>query len=264
MKKNQKKWMGIIIIVLALAAFFIQGQLRRSKKNLTPAIKRGNIIEGVYGIGTVMANQSFDLKPGVNVIINDIFIKEGDEVPRGGKLVTMDGVLHKAPFKGIITYFPYKLGEIVFVQNKVLTLMDFTNRYLVVSLEQEGALRIKKGQKARLSFDSIRDETFEGIVESVYSQDQNFLARIGIAHLPPQILPGMTADVAIGIRMKEKALLIPIEALEAGYVYVLGKNVQRSKKVPVKVGVTDGQMAEILSGDLKEGDRLEIRQKLEE
>lgn len=259
--RNHKKTVSLILILIVITSIFVGRRLNKSSDELlTAPIQRGKIIEGVYGIGTVMTNRSFDLKTGVNSTISEIKVKAGDEVKKSQKLINLDGMIFGSPFDGVVTFCPFKVGENVLAGTTLISVMDFSDRYLVVSLEQEGALRVKKGQKAKLNFDSIRHLTFEGIVESVYSQGSNFLARIGISGLPRQILPGMTADVAIAISEHQNVLLVPIAALESGSVYVK-KAFNRSEKIPVKTGITDGTMAEILSGDIKEGDRFQIRVK---
>lgn len=260
--KAHRKLVTLVLVALVLGTLASRYFLSAFHHDpLTAPLQRGKIIEGVYGIGTVMTNRSYDIKPAINNILNEVYVKEGDEVQRDQKLLRMENITYKAPFAGIVTYLPFKTGEIVFVQSIVLSLTDFSDRYLVVSLEQEGALRVRPGQKAKLNFDSMREQTFEGTVEAVYSHQQNFLARIGIAHLPVQILPGMTADVAIGIREHDNALLIPMAALEGQSVYVRSRF--KNRPVPVKIGITDGLMAEVLSGNIKEGDRLILRQKPE-
>lgn len=233
---------------------------RMSSEVFSEPIRRGAIIESVYGIGTVTATRSFQLKFGTTGTIQKLFVKEGDVVKRGDPLVTMDGTLFSAPFDGTVTWLPLKVGENVFAQTVILSLVDLQDRYIVVSLEQQGALRVRNGQKARISFDNMRGEAFNGAVESVYSNGNNFLVRIGVTDLPPQILPGMTADVAIGIDEHPDVLLVPVAAIEEGKVTVKrGRGML--KAVAVKTGIVDGAMAEIVSGDLKEGDRLSLRKK---
>ena len=229
---------------------------------LTEPLRRGNVVESVYGIGTVTARKIFNLKLGVTSTVRELFVLEGDRVKRGRRLVTLDGTgTPVAPFDGTITALPVKPGETVFAQTPILTLVDLLDRYIVVSLEQRGAIRVRAGQPARLSFDSMREQSFEGKVESVYSQQGSFLVRIRVSGLPPQILPGMTADVAILIAEKKEVLLVPAAAIDGGRVY-LGGGVGTPAPVEVKIGIVDGEMAELLSGDLKEGDRLSIRRKV--
>lgn len=261
MKSHKILAILIVLIIVASLGITIHQITTKEEGKYTEPIKRGDIVEGVYGIGTVKANQSYDLQTGFTSSIQKSFVQEGDRVKKDDPLVKLDQLMVNAPFDGVVTYYPYKVGELVTLQNKVLTLTDLKDRYLIVSLEQEGAISVRKGQKAKLSFESYRDTTYEGTVQSVYSQEEEFLARISIAELPEQILPGMTADVAIGIDEHKDVLLVPVAAIESAHVYVKSK--LKTKKIPIKVGIIDGFMAEIVEGDLKEGDRLLIRDEVE-
>jgi multidrug efflux pump subunit AcrA (membrane-fusion protein) len=259
--KNRKFLIGAAFVLLVLIGVGLRIRAKRQDAGvLSDPIKKGSIIESVYGIGMVTATKSFQLKSGVTGNILKIFVKEGDLVKRGSPIVDLEGVFFRAPFDGTITSLPFKVGEAVFVQSVVYTLVDLLDRYLVVSLEQRGALRVRRGQKAKLSFETIRDESYEGTVESVYSNDGNFLVRIDVSKLPAQILPGMTADVAIGVDEHKDILLAPAAAIESGIVHVK-RGFGGPTPVSVKVGIVDGAMAEIVSGDLHEGERLLIRKK---
>jgi multidrug resistance efflux pump len=226
---------------------------------LSEPLRQGAIIESVYGIGTVLANRSFQIKPGVISTIDTFYVKEGDTVKKDAPLAKIDKVIYRAPFAGTVTYLPFKEGENVFAQVPVLTLVDLKDRYLVVSLEQQGALRIHAGQAATMSFDTIRQQSYPGVVQSVYSNGSNFLARIDVSTLPAVVLPGMTADVAIQIRKQDKALLVPVAALINGNTLWVKHGSGIPKKVEVKVGIIDKAQAEIVSGNVQAGDRVIIK-----
>lgn len=259
-KKNQLKIIIPIVAVVVIAAIALRKQ-SSNQYQITDPIKRSNIVESVFGIGTVTAKNSYQLKVGITSGVSAIFVREGEQVQKGQRLITLEGgTSFSAPFDGTITYLPVKVGETVFPQSIVMSVVDLLDRYLIVSLEQRAAMRVRVGQKARISFDSQRDLTFEGIVQAVYSNESNFLVRITVNSLPNQILPGMTADVAITIGEHKDALVIPIAAIENSEVMV--KSGSSKKSVPVKTGIVDGAYAEIVSGDLKEGDQLFLRQKI--
>jgi macrolide-specific efflux system membrane fusion protein len=258
------KWLGhhrvastVIVIALLASGHFARLQLQRTQGTITPPLVRGNISQSVYGIGTVTANRSFQLMPGVIGTIDGIFVREGETVKKGQKLLSIDHVLYHAPFDGTVTLLANKVGENVFSTVPVLSLVDLNDRYVLVSLEQQGALRVKPGQKVMLSFDTIRESNFEGTVTSIYSNSTGYLARIDIANLPPRILPFMTADVAITLRTHENALLIPVAALEQGKFVWLKRSIP--KRLEVKTGIVDRDVAEIISGELQTGDRLVIQ-----
>jgi multidrug efflux pump subunit AcrA (membrane-fusion protein) len=254
----------LFLTALVAGAAVAAVAIRRRQKDLgalSEALSRGPVVESVYGIGTVTARNSYQLKLGVTSTISKLFVNEGDFVKKGQKLVEIDaGTTFPAPFDGTITYLPVKAGETVFAQAVILTLADLSDRYVVVSLEQRGAVRVRQGQKARMSFDSMRDTSFEGVVQSVYSNENNFLVRIGVTDLPPQLLPGMTADVAIVIAEHQNVLSVPAAAIERGRVLV-ARGAGRVETVDIRTGIIDGAMAEVISGDLKEGDRVYLRRK---
>ncbi len=251
----------LLIALSALVLIIIIFKINHNKSQneiLSAPLQKGSIIQSIYGIGTVTASRSFALKTGVTSTIRSILVKEGDTVLAGRRLVELDqGVTFTAPFSGTITSLPTKVGETVFQQSVILTLVDLTDRYLVVSLDQKGAIKVHQGQKAKISFESLREKVFEGTVESIYSNESNFLVRIKIASLPKEILPGMTADVAIGIAEKQDVLLIPVAALLDGAVHVKGR-IGKQTSVPVTLGLVDGTVAEVVSGNLKVGEQLII------
>ena len=247
----------LVSIISLLRVFYIQ-----SDGTLSTPLKRGSITDAVYGIGTVTADRSLTIKPGIIASVNNIFAKEGGFLRKGEKIITIDQVVYRAPFDGVLNALPYKVGENIFPPPlPVAVFTDLRTRYVVVSMEQQGALRVRAQQKALLSFDTIREKNYEGIVESVYSYNSNFLARIDLSTLPPEVLPDMTADVAIIIREVSDALIIPVAALEGDAVWVKRK-FGFPKKVPLKLGVVDGGWAEVASGDLNDGDQLIIHRKV--
>lgn len=261
-----KKHRIFSIFAMAIAiggALFI---LSKSKTNanilLTEPLKKGDIVESVYGIGTVTATKTYQIRSGVTSTVVKLLVREGDQVKKGDKLIVMDpSTVFSAPFDGTITFLPVKIGENVFPQAVLMSVVDLSDRYLVVTLEQQGALRVRQGQKAKLSFDSLRNASFEGTVESVYSHDNNFLVRIKTSDLPAQILPGMTVDVSIGISERKNVLLAPVAAIEDGKVYVQ-KGSRRLTPVVIKMGIVDGSIAELISDEIHEGDILAIRHKV--
>ena len=257
---GQRKWLSLFVLVLVVSgAFATRHYLKLSSGRLSEPIQRGRILDAVYGIGSVMANKRFSINPLVANTLRKTFVKEGDKIKKGMPLVlTDDGNTISAPFDGVVNYAPYRPGENAYTTSPMMVLTDLNDLYIVVSMEQQGALRVKEGQSAKISIDSLRQQSFEGKVAAVYSYTNNFLARIDSIHLPLSVLPDMTCDVAIVISEHENALLIPVIAFENGKVWVKRGN-GLPKAVPIKIGVVDGSMAEVLEGDLQPGDRVMIR-----
>lgn len=255
--KNKKIIMIATLGVAAVAVLlvFFWGS---NRGGLVVHPKRGPIVEAVYGLGTVTSMQVYQLKMGVTASIKNVFVKEGEQVLAGAPLMSFsDGHIAPAPFSGIITEVPYHAGETVFANVALVTLINLSDRYVLVSLDQQGALRVHSGQGVKLSFESWRDKKFSGTVESVFPNKSEFLVRIDTRELPPEILPGMTADVAIEISKKDNALLIPVAAVSGSKVIV--RRHGNEHKVSVEIGLVDGAMAEVVKGDLKPEDDVIIK-----
>lgn len=248
---------ALVFVALIVVARVIT---TRTEGVLSEVLERGSIVEAVYGIGTVTAQRSYQLRPGVISTLQEVYVKEGDSVAKGSPLAKVDTLVYRAPFNGTVVYLPFKIGENIFPQVPMLSMTDLSDRYLVVSLEQQGALRVKRGQKVKMSFDTMRDKNYDGVVQAVYSYNGSFLARVDVSELPAKILPDMTADVAIEIDRHENALLAPVAAFEQGIVWVK-RGHQIPHKVEVKAGIVDNEKMEIISGDVQAGDRLLIHKK---
>jgi len=259
---SQHKIVSGLALLFCIGAFVgVRFVLVRSAGVTSGPIKRGTAVDAVYGIGTVTATHSYSVKPGLTGHITKLFVKEGDSVEKGQKIVEIDFITFTAPFKGVINYLPYKVGENVFATLPVAVETDLQDRYMLVSLEQQAILKVKAGQKVKLSFDTLRKVSFQGEVMATYSYNGNFIARVSCPDLPPEILPDMTADVAIIINEIPNALLIPAAAFEDGWVWVRRER-SLPEKVPIKIGVVDQAKIQVLSGDLKEGDQVMIRRQL--
>lgn len=253
---SKKAWVISILVVVAVMAG-VGVKMKRGKQESVLAVKKGKIIDAVYGIGTVTAKNTYALKLGVTSRIQTIHVQEGDEVKAGQPLVTLEGLTQfRAPFAGTVTSIPFKVGESVFPQTTIIAVTNLKDLYIVVSLEQLGALRVKKGQPVRVNFESLRDQTVDGVVRTIFSSDTQFIVHVDIKKLPEQVMPGMTADVAIEVQSFNDQILVPATAVTANKVIrIRGGN---KEPVEIKVGAIDGEWAQVVSGDIKESDQVAV------
>jgi macrolide-specific efflux system membrane fusion protein len=253
--KNKWLWGGVALLVLALAAGTGIVIKRNGVTYVNPHY--GPIVEAIYGLGTVKTEHVYEVKLGVVKVLKQLYVQEGDTVKKGAPLVRFEGgLLFRAPFAGTVTQIAFREDQSVFPQQTVLRLEDLSTRYVEVSLEQEGALRVRPGQPVRVVFESIRDNVIHGKVAAIFSRGGEFLAHIDVP-LPPNVLPGMTADVAIVTGRKDKALLVPLAAIVDGRVRI--RRDGHRKTVKLKIGNIDGNWAEVLSGDLRTTDQVIVR-----
>ncbi len=245
----------VVLAVVLLASGYLFSRYYKSVENFKP--KFGDVVETIYGLGTVTADQVYHLKSGLTLEVRKVFVREGDVVKANAPLAMLDNSLMRAKIEGTVTAVGSKEGELVAPQMPIVTIVNLEHLYLEVSLEQQSVLRVKNSQPVHVSFESLRNETYEGIVKSVYPRDSQFIVKIDLQTWPDGILPGMTADVAIVVGMKKNILLIPLRSIVAGHVTRLRS--RKKEAVPVKLGVVDGEWAEVTSDNIAIDDELVIR-----
>lgn len=242
------------IIAVGGAAVWMR---RQNKSEQLFAVKRGPVIEAIYAIGTVESTQTFQAKAGVPSSILRLPVQEGRAIRRGETLVSLtEGSSIRSLFDGIVTKVNYKVGESVFSGNVIVEVVDPSKFEIRIVLDQRAALRVKRGQLARLSFDGLRQKEFTGEVRTIYSSGTQFTVIVDTKSLPPEILPGMTADISIEVSRKPEASLIPLAAVRNGKVVRLRGG--RRSPVEVKVGLINQELVEITAGDLVDGDQVAV------
>ncbi|WP_419172673.1 efflux RND transporter periplasmic adaptor subunit [Halobacteriovorax sp.] len=253
------KKLYIALVIIVLIAVAIGARVFYFKKNfelISP--KKGDVVEAIYGLGRVESDQEFNVKIGVLSIVEKLYVKEGQSVKKGDRLISFEGrVLFKAPFDGTVTLVANKEREIVLPQFTVLTLKNLNQKYIEVSLEQDAALRVLPKQRARLVFESQSQLKYEGYVKTIYPREGEFITRIEVEGLEKSILPGMTADVVIEVGKKKDVLLIPVKAISDGKV--LRMRNKKREKVDVTTGNSDGMWVEVVSGDINLDDLIFIK-----
>lgn len=246
-------FVAAILIMISIGVFSV---MRSAGKNKAEYIlKKESIRSSVYGLGAVTAVKTFEVKVGITSSVNQIFVSEGNQVTKGTRLISFDsGVVVVAPFEGVVTSISIKTGELAYPQFPILQLIDLTNRYVLVAFEQQSAALVKPGMKAKLSFEGSRHLTFEGEVKSVYPNNSQFFVKIDVKDLPDSILPGMTLDTAIEIFKKDNAYIAPVNLIKGNEITV--RRSGKQFKIPIKLGIIEGNRAEIVSQGIEENDVL--------
>lgn len=218
--------------------------------------KRGSITEAIYGLGRVKTDRRYEIKLGVTSNVDQVWVREGDRVKKGTPLLKVDPTTFRAPFDGTVTRINAYVGETVLPQIVLLRLEDLKDQYIELSLEQESALRVRMGQPAKVSFETLRSEVLQGKVTALYTRDDEFLARIEVVGLNDSILLGMTADVSVEVGHIDNALLIPLRAISGGMVLVSRGG--KREKVKVDIGHVDRDWAEVKGDVISDEDKVYV------
>jgi membrane fusion protein, macrolide-specific efflux system len=241
-----------ILIIAALAYQFWP------RPTLIMAPKVGPVVEAIYGMGVVRPHKKYDVKVGILTTVEKIYVQEGQTVRAGDPLIKFIGSgLLRAPFAGTIVNAPLRDAEPVLPHTKALSMADLTDLYLEVSIEQEGALKVRREQNASITFEGYQGPSLKGKVRAIFPRDDEFIVHIEAEGMPDSLLPGMSADVAIEIGRRENAIMIPINAVTDGRVTIIRNGKRQTSKV--ETGLTEGPLIEITNNAVLPEDEIEVR-----
>ena len=162
-----------------------------------------------------------------------------------------------APFSGIITQRYVDPGALIqagSASSAIVALMDFSRVRLQTAVPEAEASRVGVGQPVLVTTDNLPGVQFEGkITRFTYALDvasRTMLTEVILENPALTLRPGMLVTAKIGIERKEKALLMPAEALvmEKASAFAYGVSGGTAKKHPIKIGFNDGKNIEVLDG----------------
>ena len=223
------------------------------KKTVFPI--KGDIVEAVYGLGTVESELKFVAKSAITNYVREFFVTEGEDVKKGQKLYSTDqGAIINSPFDGRVSEILVSTNENLFPQTKILTVFNLEKLYITVSLEQQAIMRIRPKLIAEVSFEFFRNKKLQGSITSIYPTENQFMAKVELPKWPEGVLPGMTADVAIEIGKKKDVTLVPTRAIVNGHI--IFKRDGKKNKLPVELGLVDLENVEVVTPELKLSDEI--------
>ncbi|MCZ6679848.1 MAG: HlyD family efflux transporter periplasmic adaptor subunit, partial [Candidatus Poribacteria bacterium] len=138
-----------------------------------------------------------------------------------------------APMSGTVTYLAVEEGEIVtsgrsaFSRGEaILTIADLSKMVVKTRINEVEIAKIRLQQRVEIRVDAYPDKVVEGrvseIAPSAYSARQRgqqddgtitFEVIIEVIGSPPELLPGMSADVDIIVVEEQEVLQLPIESV---------------------------------------------------
>lgn len=184
---------------------------------------------------------------------------------------TLDKTAMKAPFDGVVLDVTTEVGEWispsppgVFIP-PVVDLIDLGALYVEAPIDEADVARLRVGLPVRITLDAFRGRAFDGTLTYVSSfvetrQDQNRTLRVEAefeeTELPPNLLPGLSADVEIILDRRDAVLRIPTYALlEGNRVLMVEEGILVEREVTT--GLRNWSYTEIVSG-LTEGERVVV------
>jgi len=173
-----------------------------------------------------------------------------------------------APFSGMVVAKLAEVGQWVQRDDPVIELVSVDTLRIRAALPQRYYPQVAPGAAARVHFDALPQQTFEGRVFARLAlgnaNTRSFPLLIDIPNPDHLLAPGMSARVWIQLKNgKTRALTLPRDAV---VVRADGSRVVwrikeddgalKAYAVTVETGRAQGERLELLSGDLQAGDRI--------
>lgn len=180
--------------------------------------------------------------------------------------------LLKAPFSGVITGKYYEDGEIysgapntMSGKAAVVTLMQINPLKVNVAISEQYYPLINRGMKATVTADVFEGRIFTGTVfrksPTINSATRSFIAELELPNRNELLKPGMFVRVSMDLAEIETfvvpaAAVLLQEGTNVRYVFVEQQGI--AKRIEVLIGKRFDDHLEIISDNLKEGDRLVV------
>ena len=167
----------------------------------------------------------------------------------------------KSPVDGVVLDRPLTVGTRVAINDRVTRVADVRPEKLVMraAVDEEDIARVKVGQTVRMSLYAFADHLFVGKVAKIYDEAdatrRTFEVDVKFEEPEKQLASGMTGELAFMLAHRQKALVVPSQAVQAGNLWLIEHG--RLVKRPAAVGVSSIERTEI-TADLKPGEKIVI------
>ena len=133
----------------------------------------------------------------------------------------------KAPMAGTVTLLEIEEGEIVtsgrsaFSQSPpLMTIADLSKMVVKTYINEVDMERLRMNQKASIKVDAYKDTPYEGRVAEISPSGEErdniitFEVMVEVVGSPPELRPGMSADVDVITYEEKDVLMLPIDAIQ--------------------------------------------------
>jgi HlyD family secretion protein len=188
-----------------------------------------------------------------------------------------------APVNGVVTARNMDIGQTVTASFQTPVLFkiaeDLTRMQVYASVDEADIGRVKVGQTATFTVPAFPDESFNASVTQIRNDPQiqqnvvTYNVILDVNNDDLKLRPGMTTSVQILLSEVHDAVMVPDQAfrftpktekfdvppLKSGErrVWKLGKN-SRIRPVTVRIGVVGSDRVQIISDEVKPGDRVAV------
>lgn len=177
----------------------------------------------------------------------------------------------RAPHEGVVGNFDLNEGQVITGATSVnqgttlMTINDLLKLHVRTKVNELDINKIDVGMKARITFDALPEEEFEGVVSQIFSyaetegNERIFRVLVTFGAGDGRIRPGISATVTLPIaEAHDVPVVIPTALFKSGEGFVAYRqNGTGWDKVPVETGLSDVHHVEVKSG-LQTGDTVSL------
>lgn len=280
-----KKLRNFLVVVLIIALSACLWWILRKKdtdvfKEYT--ISRKDVIVSILTTGTVSPENRVEIKPPVAGRIEQVLVIEGQKVRKGQVLAWLSSSeraalidsarargpeelkewesLYKptpiiAPISGTIILRSVESGQSFTTNEAVLVMSD---RLTVKALFDETDLaKVKTGQQAEIRLDAYPQDTIQAKVGRIaYEAKTTSNVTTYTVDINPDVVPefmrsGMTANISVRVDGKENVPVIEnsiLRYVDGEPFTLIRRPDKRVIEIPLKLGLTDGRVSEVIEG----------------
>ena len=154
----------------------------------------------------------------------------------------------KSAFSGQLFDVMVKEGSLISPQIPLAIIGQKDAFLLELEVDENDMARVKLNQSVLLTLDSYKNQVFKAKVTKIFpimnEQSRTFKIEAHFIRNPPKLYPNLSAEANIIILTKKNAITIPKIYLLKGDSILVNKTEKRK----VKIGLSDYQKVEIISG----------------
>ena len=229
-------------------------QARVQLKNVETDYKR---LDTLNKVGSISAQQYDQIKTQYEVAKSNVeFLEKNTQL--------------RAPFSGVITGKYYEDGEFYSGapntpagKAAIVSIAQMNPLKAIVGVSEQFFPYISNGMKASVTSDIYPDDQFSGIVFRIHPtidpSSRTFNVEVKVPNNGQKLRPGMFCRVSFTLGEVD-ALVVPsvavlkLQGSNDRYVFIAENG--KAKRVSVKIGRRFNDKVEVLSNELKEGDKL--------
>ena len=286
-----KPWARPVLALLAVAGVIVLARSCGGKPSAKEAwrtveVSHRDLMVTKAATGTVTPQNRVEIKPPIAGRIEEVLVREGDEVKKGQILAWMSSAERAAlldaaraksadtaerwatayqpapliaPLDGTVIVRAVEPGQTVATTDPVVVIAD---RLIVQAQVDETDIgEIVVGQRATITLDAYPQSVVPAEVDHVAYEAQTvnnvtiYQVDVLPETVPPFMRSGMTANVTFVVSNKPHALVVPAEAIQRKDGQMTVRLARGKTPQPITAGATDGRWIEITDG-LQVGDKI--------